>query len=345
MQGVATLSQRVSFRLSVACATTLVFAWLAQAQSLDDVHVTPHRKLTTQPSTMDVAPIRGLPTLEPHIKPLLVDVDLVLIPVTVTDGMNRPVTTLQKQNFALYEGGKPQNIQYFFEDEEPLSVAVLVDVSKSMSDKIEIERTALKDFFNNANPQDEYSVITFSDRPRLLGSPSTSIDEIQRQLMLAEPGGPTAMLDAIYLAEAQLRRARYKRKAIIIFSDGGDNVSHYTQREVKALVREGDIDVYAIGLFETTFVFGSFEEKLGSQWLRGITDATGGHTITVEKRDKVPEAAASISREMRSRYVLGYRPSLGGNGKWRKIEVRVTSAAAEKPVRAYYKNGYISPEK
>jgi len=276
--------------------------------------------------------------------PFRVDVDLVLVPVIVTDAMNRPVTALQKQDFALYEGEKLQEIRYFFANDEPLSIAVLLDVSKSMSNKIDTEREALEDFFNNANPEDEYFAITFSDRPRLVASATGSIEDIQRHLTLAEPSGPTAMLDAIYLAEDQLRTAKYKRRAIVIFSDGGDNVSHHSHREIKGLVRERDVEVYAIGLFEPA-PLGSVEEKLGKIWLSQITDCTGGRTVAIQKREKVPEAAAEVSRELRSQYVLGYRPTLARNGKWRKIKVRVASPSADRPLRASYKQGYISLEK
>jgi Ca-activated chloride channel family protein len=342
---VLSLSQRVALRFSFACVAFLMFAWFAQAQSsLDDVHVEPRQKANTEVSPGDGAMPRGLPSLETRAKPLRVDVDLVLVPVTVTDAMNRPVIALRKQDFKLYEGEKLQEIRYFFQEEEPLSIAVLLDVSKSMSDKIATEREALQDFFNNANPEDEYFEITFSDRPRLVASSTNSIEELQRPLTLAEPEGPTAMLDAIYLAEAQLRTAKYKRRAIVIFSDGGDNVSRHSHKEIRGLVRERDVEVYAIGLFEAA-PFGSVEEKLGKLWLSQITDCTGGRTVAIQKREKVPEAAAAVSREIRSQYVLGYHPSNSRDGKWRKIKIRVASATDPQPLRASYRQGYISLEK
>jgi Ca-activated chloride channel homolog len=339
----------VSQSLSRACLAVLVFASLGHGQSVDDVHIAPRQKPSTDTPVVNVVvPIPGVPALTTHTKPIRSDVDLVLVPVTVTDAMNRPVITLKKQDFELYEGNKPQEVRYFFHDEAPLSVAVLLDVSRSMRDKIETERAALEAFFNNAHPQDEYFAFTFSDRPRLLATSTSSIDEIQHKLLSIEPGGPTAMLDAIYLAEAQLRTAKYKRRAIVIFSDGGDNVSHYSHREIRDLVREVDVEVYAIGLFENSLLetsfFGSLEEKLGKKWLSEITDATGGRTVTVGNRDKVPEAAASISREIRNQYVLGYRPALRGDGKWRKIKVRVAASTPEQPVHAFYKTGYISSQ-
>jgi Ca-activated chloride channel family protein len=331
-------------RLSFACIVLLVLASLVTAQSSDRVNLEPRPNPNSEVPAGDAAPGENLPSLGSRSRPLRVDVDLVLVPVTVTDATNRPVTSLQKKDFRLYEGEQPQEIRYFFEDEEPLSIAVLLDVSKSMGDKIRTEREALENFFNNANPQDEYFVITFSDRPRLVADATNSLEEMQRPLMLAEPAGPTAMLDAIYLAESHLRTAKYKRRAIVIFSDGGDNVSHHSHKEIRGLVRERDVEIYAIGLFEPA-PFGTIEEKLGKIWLSQITDCTGGRTVAIQQRERVPEAAAEVSREIRSQYVLGYHPSLRRDGKWRKIKIRVASTTAKQPLRASYKQGYISLEK
>jgi Ca-activated chloride channel family protein len=261
--------------------------------------------------------------------------------VTVTDAMERPVMALTKQDFALYENSKLQDIRYFSEETAPASIALLVDVSKSMTDKIDTERAAIVEFFKNADPQDEYFAITFSDRPRLVASSTQSIDEIETKLSSVEPGGPTAMLDAVYMAQAELRSARYKRKAILVISDGGDNVSRYTLREIKHLSQESDVQIYAIGLFET-FFFNTLEERLGKKWLREITDATGGRTITVDNRVKLPQVAAELSREIRNEYMLGYRPVRPVPNRWQKVKVRVTSSSGEHPLRAYYKQGYLA---
>jgi Ca-activated chloride channel family protein len=270
-------------------------------------------------------------------------VDLVLVPVTVSDALERPVMNLSKQDFALFEDDKQKEIRYFSTESEPVSVAILLDVSKSMSDKVDAERAAVVEFFRNANPQDEYFAITFSDRPRLVADATQSLEDIETKLETVEPGGATAMLDAVYLAENELRFARYRRKAILIISDGGDNASRYNLREIKPLVRESDVQIYAIGLFET-FFFNTLEERLGKKWLREITDPTGGRTVTVDDRKLLPEAAAEISREMRNQYVLGYQLTTAAPARWRKIRVQVTSASGERPLRAYYKRGYLTEE-
>lgn len=327
--------------LSCLCVTFILSSAAAQAQSTEDVHIVPragqdqHGPTTDLPKTNDSAP-------QAHIRPIRVDVDLVLVPVAVTDAMNRPVVNLTKRDFALYEAERAQEIRYFMADDGPISIAVLFDVSRSMTDKIETERAAIHEFFQNANPEDEYFGIAFSNRPRFLVGPTQSTDEVEDKLTSIEPSGTTAMLDAICLAESYLRSARYQRKAIVIISDGGDNASRYTLRETKKLIEESDTQIYAIGLFET-LLFNSLEEKLGKKWLSEITDRTGGRTLTVQDRAKLPEAAAVISREIRNQYILGYRPTIG-NGKWRQIKVKVTSLP-ERPLQAYYKRGYYSAER
>jgi Ca-activated chloride channel homolog len=330
---------KTPFHVTIASAILLFFSVASLAQSTDDADVVSRSpaqidELNSSPHTSGLA-------LASESQPLHINVDVVLVPVTVTNEKNRSITNLDRADFVLFERNKRQEIRYFSVEDAPLSIAVLFDVSKSMTDKVVTERAALVEFFKSANPQDEYFAIAFSDRPRMLAESTQSIDLLETKLLSVEPGGPTAMLDAISLAEVKLRHARYQRKAIVIFSDGGDNVSHYTLREIKQLVQESDAQVYAVGLFETFFI-GSLEEKLGKMWLSDITDRSGGRTLTVDNRSKVPQAAAEISREMRTQYVLGYRPDDIKSRGWRKIRITVTEPLTRRSLRANYKKGYLA---
>jgi Ca-activated chloride channel family protein len=282
------------------------------------------------------------------LKHLRVDVDLVLVPATVTDRMNRPVMDLQKQNFGVFEDDERQQIRYFAAEDEPLSIGLILDVSGSMSNKIDTVRAAVAEFFKNANPQDDYFVISLASQPQLIADTTESLDDIERKLALVIPAGDTSLLDAIYLGAAKLHSARYQRRALLVISDGGDNHSHYTARETKSLVQESDVLVYAIGVFDNVPVpvLKTLDEKLGQRLLVNITEASGGRTISVDSREKVPDIAAVISRELRQRYVIGYKSSNAAHdGKWRKIKLRVTGQAHETQLHAYYKRGYIAPEK
>jgi Ca-activated chloride channel family protein len=330
------------------------FAWLnalaipyAQSQSTDQPHIVPRKPAApvSPPSTSE--PLDGDAALNVQMRHLRVGVNLVLVPVAVTDAASRPITNLQKSDFTVYEGNEKQEIQSFSVEPDPISVGVILDVSKSMSNKINTEREAVSEFFKNANPQDDYFVITLSDRPRLVADTTQSLDEIEEKLSYVIPDGNTALLDGIYVGVNKLRTARYKRRALLVISDGGDNHSHYNAKETKSLVQEADVLVYSIGLIDNmpVPVFKTIEEKLGKRLLTEITDATGGRTIVADNRTKVADIAATISRELREQYVLGYRPSNGlHDGKWRKIKVRVTASTGDPTLRAYYKRGYYAPE-
>ena len=275
-------------------------------------------------------------------EPLRVSVDLVVIPVTVTDPLNRPQTNLSRENFTIFEGDEPQQIRYFSAEDSPISVGLLLDVSGSMRDKIDTERAAVEQFFRNANPEDDYFVITFNNRPRVLSDVTQSTAGIQTELGLVEPTGSTALLDAVYLGESKLRNARYSRRALVIISDGGDNASRYSFREIKDLVAESDAMVYAIGIFGSS-PFKAFEEVMGERWLRGMTDVTGGRTTAIKNINELPEQCARLSRELRSQYMLGYRPNdRGTDGKWRKVKITVTNPPENDQLQSHYRKGYYA---
>jgi Ca-activated chloride channel family protein len=332
-------NQLKNIHKSIGCAL-LICSVAAFGQSDADVHIVPQKK---QMDTRSIADTVRPPGVNSPGSAFRTKVDLVLVPVSVNDSLQEPVLTLKQNDFAVFDEHEQQEIRYFSHEDAPVSVALLFDVSKSMTDKIDTERAALREFFKYANPQDEYIGITFSNRPRVLADASESVDEIEQQLTAVQPGGATALLDAVYLAVAELRSARYDRKAIVIISDGGDNASRYTLWEIKKLVQESDVQIYAVGLFET-FFFNTLEERLGKKWLREITDATGGHTVTVEDREQLPQATAEISRLIRSQYILGYRAPTAPKSRWRKIKVKVSASSFEHPLHVHYKAGYITGE-
>ena len=285
----------------------------------------------------------AMPLYDAHPRSVQVNVNLVLVPVSVTDDLHRPVMGLEQRNFELFEGQQAQQIRYFYQEDAPISVALVLDVSGSMGKKMDLLREAVNQFFANANPQDDYTVVTVSDRPEVLLRGSRSIEEVQTTLAGVKPAGWTALLDSVRLAAMALKTARYSRRAILIVSDGMDNVSRHHWKEVAGLVEESDLDAYAIGVMnEALPFFGFFEERIDKRLLKRITDVTGGRTLVVEHPSDIPDATATLSQEMRSQYVLGYRPNDGAHDRrWRKIQVKVK--AGEANLRASYKKAYFTP--
>ncbi len=330
--------------LAALAAFLLVIAAkpVAAQSSLDnDVHIRPE---TTQPKE---APVRSAsvtmdPSLGPLSRPMKVDVNLVLVPVTVTDPMNRLVTGLDKENFTIYEGKDEQVIRDFSSEDAPVSLGVIFDMSGSMGTKIERAREAAVEFFKTANPQDEFFMITFSDRPEQVSDFTSSVDDIEQKLVYTIPKGRTALLDAIYLGVNKMRQAKYPKKALLIISDGGDNHSRYTESEIKSMVRESDVMIYAIGIYD--HYFPTEEEKLGPELLSDVTDITGGRAFTVDNPNDLADVATKIGIELRNQYVIGYRPNNPGHdGKWRKIRVKLNPPRGLPPLRIYAKTGYYTP--
>lgn len=322
----------------VAAIVLLLAASRVWPQSPGATEAVPRPAYAAQGTQSETIHIGSTPKLDAHVNPLRVNVDLALISVAVTDDMNHAVTGLNKEAFTLFENGIEQEIQQFSREDGPISVGLILDFSKSMSNKMEAERAAVEAFFENANPEDDYFVVTVSSRPQMIADRTQSIHSIQSALGELTAAGSTALLDAIYLGADQMRHARYPRHALLIISDGGDNHSRYKLKDVKATIQESDIQAYAIGLFDTT-LFKTYEEFMGKKWLGQITDATGGRTVTVDNLAGLPDAAAGISWELRNQYVLGYRPrSPERSDEQRKIKVEVTGRASfSGALHAYYR--------
>jgi Ca-activated chloride channel family protein len=271
-----------------------------------------------------------------------VDVDMVLVPVTITDPMNRLVTGLEKDNFQLFEGNTAQDIKSFSSEDAPVSLGVIFDSSGSMSSKMDRAKDAVMEFFKTANPQDEFFMITFSDEPEEVTDFTSSVDEIQNKLVFAVPRRRTALLDAIYMGVTKMRQAKFPKKALLIISDGGDNHSRYTENEIKSLVKEADVMIYAIGIYDRFFP--TTEERLGPELLSEITELTGGRAFTIDNPNDLGDVATKIGVELRNQYVLGYKPNkIARDGKWRKIRVKLLPPKGLPPLRVYARTGYYAP--
>jgi Ca-activated chloride channel homolog len=308
---------------------------------VNDVHVQP-READKPPETPKPELVSNTTDLSARVRPLKVDVDLVLVPVTITDPMNRLVTGLDKVNFQLFEGNSAQEIRTFSSEDAPVSLGVIFDSSGSMASKMDRAKDAVIEFFKTANPQDEFFMITFNDEPEAVSDFTNSVDEIQNKLVFAVPRRRTALLDAIYMGISKMRQAKYPKKALLIISDGGDNHSRYTEGEIKSLVKEADVMIYAIGIYDR--YASAMEERLGPQLLSDITELTGGRAFTIDNPNDLGDVATKIGVELRNQYVLGYRPTkVVRDGKWRKIKVKLMPPKGLPPLRVYARTGYYAP--
>ena len=318
----------------------------AQDDQLNKVHVPPpttSAPVTAEPAGAEAPAATGPDALKIHPgSRIRLNVDMVLVPVTVTDPMNRLVTGLEQEDFQIYENSGQQKISSFASEDAPVSIGIIFDLSGSMSSKLIRARQSILQFIKTANPQDEFFVIGFNDRPELIEDFTNSVEDIQARLATVRSGHRTALLDAIYYGVAKMKDARHERKALLVVSDGGDNRSRYTEGEVRSQVRESDVEIYSIGIFDPYAA--TPEERTGPQLLNDLSEETGGRLFRVDDIAEMGDIAEKISTELRNQYMIGYRPKdLTRDGKWRKVKVKVNPPAGLPPLTVHARTGYYAP--
>ncbi len=272
--------------------------------------------------------------------------DLVLIPVTVTDTLNRFVLGLEKKDFRLLEDGVEQDLALFSGEDAPLSVGLLFDASGSMDYKLPTSRDAATQLLNTLNKDDEAFLVEFADAAKVSIEFTHHAEEIQSALKSVQAGGLTAMLDAIETGLLEMKKAKNSRKAIVMISDGGDNRSHYTAAQIESLVREADVQIYAMGVFEPVLSFGLTPEEIsGPRLLSEIATQTGGRAFAATASGDMPSVATRIAVELRNQYVLGYyTKNKTRDGKYRKVEVKVLEPPGlGSSLKVHWRLGYYAP--
>lgn len=341
---------RLLLRHMAVCGLLAIFCLVrtsAQDDELNNVHVQPPSASTpvstAEPTGAEAAPESGASALKIHPGSFIrMNVDMVLVPVTVTDPMNRLVTGLEQEDFQLFENNGPQKIRSFASEDAPVSIGIIFDLSGSMSSKLVRARESILQFIKTANPQDEFFIIGFNDRPELIEDFTSSVEDLQARLATVQSGHRTALLDAIYYGVAKMKDARHERRALLVVSDGGDNRSRYTEGEVRAKVRESDVEIFSIGIFDANAP--TPEERSGPQLLDSLSMDSGGRLYQVDDIDEMGDIAEKISTELRNQYVIGYRPSdLARDGKWRKVKVKINPPPGLPPLTVYARTGYYAP--
>ncbi|MGD0776182.1 MAG: VWA domain-containing protein [Candidatus Solibacter sp.] len=312
-------------RLAGAAGLTI---WLAGAMAGQQVKIEPRAK---------PAPKVESSKRTPNIR---VDTTLILVPVSVNDPLNRPVSGLEKENFRVFEDKVPQPITQFAMDDEPVAVGLVFDTSGSMGEKLTRSRMAATQFFRIANPEDEFFLVEFDDSPRLRVPLTSDTGTIENELIFSRSHGSTALLDAVYMALHEMKRSKKNKKALLIISDGGDNHSRYSQKEVTAVVRESDVLIYSIGVFGG----GTTPEEAGGAGLLGkISEQTGGRLFEANPVE-LPDIAKKIGIELRNRYILGYSPqNQARDGKYHHITVQVVPPRGLPKLSAHWRLGYNAP--
>ena len=322
------MGRKESIILAVACALialpVVMAAYAGQSQKPPDTAV-------DKPQT---------PPKNPTLK---VDVDLVLVNATVTDPQNRYVTGLEKEHFQIWEDKLEQKIEYFSAEDVPISLGVIFDVSGSMKDKISTARDAAVTFLKTGNPEDEYFLVEFANRPEVAEDFTTDVTRLQNRLIFTPAKGMTAMYDSVYLGLEKLKEGNNPKKALLLITDGEDNRSRYTFSNVKDFVKEQDVQIYGIGIVD------DFNSQLGSghtgrAMVEELSDLTGGRAFFPDSVYDLEDICTKIAVELKNQYVIGYSSTNAAkDGKWRKLRLKINPPKGLPHLNVRSKSGYYAP--
>ncbi len=260
--------------------------------------------------------------IEPE-KPVIVHSDLITLTVTVTDTYGRFVTGLGKNAFTIFDEKTPQEITYFSDEDAPVSLGVIFDVSGSMSgDKIMRAREALQRFIETRLTRDEYFLIGFNNRAQLLLDRTRDSDALLNKLTFIQTKGQTALYDAAYLGVERVTRGTHQKRAVLLISDGQDNSSRYTFNELRRLLKETDVIIYAVGIVSSHD--DSSLGYTGRSILEELAGVSGGKAFFPSTSAEMNDTFERIALELRTQYSIGYRPTnFANDGKWHKIKIKV----------------------
>jgi Ca-activated chloride channel family protein len=276
-------------------------------------------------------------------KPISVTTDLVTLTLTVTDNFARYVSGLSKKDFTVIDNDKEQELTFFSDQDAPVSVGVIFDVSGSMSkDKILKARNALERFINTSHPSDEYFLIAFNTRAQLLLDRTRDGNAVLDKLSLVQPKNNTALYDAVYLGAERVTRGTHQKKALLIISDGQDNSSRYSFGEVRRLLKESDVTIYSVGILGGGDA-GSSLGMQGQSFLDELSGVTGGKAFYPSSNVEMDEIFERIALELRHQYSVGYIPKdFAPDGKWRKVKVKVKPPRGMPRLTVRSRDGYYA---
>ena len=308
---------------------------------------------TTKPSTPDSNPQRNSSLLETQQqKPgtevddktkIIINADLISFTVTVTDIYGRFVSGLGKNAFSIFDDKRQQEITNFSDDDSPVSVGVLFDVSGSMSgEKVKRAREALAHFIQTSHDRDEYFLIAFNSRAQLLMDRTRDGNAVLDKLMFVQTRNNTALYDACYLGVERVQRGTHPKRALLLISDGQDNNSRYTFNELRRVLKESDVVLYAIGILGGGDV-GSSLGMEGQGILDELAGVSGGKAFYPRTAAEMDDIFEQIALELRHQYSIGYRPpNFANDGKWHHIKVRITPPRGLPRLFVRSKEGYFA---
>jgi Ca-activated chloride channel family protein len=291
---------------------------------------------SAQPATSTALSLRQEPDSKhapqnPQDK-IVLNTKLVNMTVSVNDKLGRFVAGLTKEDFEIFDDKIKQDIVFFSDDDAPISLGLVYDVSGSMGNFSSRSLTMLRHFFENSHREDEFYVYAFNNRVQLVQDFTSLPEAVLNRVTFIKAKGSTALFDATYAAVEKVREGRHHKKVILIFSDGEENSSRYSGRELQNLLRENDVQIYAIGMSEISN---------GAGTLKFLAEPTGGQALFPFDYASAEVVYTRLALMLRRQYVIGFYPSNVTSGTaWHKLYVQIKAPKQLGRLKLSYKNGY-----
>ena len=308
----------------------------------------PKASAQDQPSSGNKADVNasdGLPEYRIGVK-----VDLVMLYASVIDKNNHFVSGLEQNRFRVIEDGVEQKIESFTREEVPVSMGIVLDLSGSMRGKIEQVNRAALAFLKASNPGDEFFLIGFNDDVELLQDYTNDIDEAGDALENIVVAGKTHLYDAVYLGVEKAQAGAKSKKALVVITDGNDDTSYYSLKELIAKIRESDVQVFCVGLLDDLPNKGIFsrwsnsEAKKYQDALVSISEQTGGNAFFPRDASEIRGVVDEIARDLRGQYNIGYYSSNPArDGAYRIVKIELTDKKSG-DMKIRHRRGYFAPE-
>jgi len=296
----------------------------------------------TSPATDQAVPPNGAQSPDTGDNGVFVfkkQVEEVVLHATVVDNKQHIVTNLDKGNFTVFEGGRPQTITSFRHEDIPVAMCIVVDNSGSMREKRQKVNAAAVNLVRASNPNDEVCIVNFNDEYYLDQDFTANINKLKEGLEKIETRGGTALYDAVVASATHLKEnAKLEKKVIFVVTDGDDNESSETlDQAVRSLQSENGPTVYAIGILE-----GEEHVRHAKRALQVMCERTGGIAFLPKTLDEVDAISRSVAHDIRSQYTIGYKPSTPrSQGGYREVKVDARSEKHEK-LTVRTKSGYYA---
>ena len=337
---------------AISCLLTflVIFYSSGWARGQDKTPQKPNGQRAGDPASQPTAPSSGSSISGQQKSPIeiekgvvITNTDLITFTVTVTDTYGRYVSGLGKNAFTVLDEKKPQEITFFSDDDAPVSVGVIFDVSGSMSgDKIKRARDALSKFIQTSHNSDEYFLIAFNSRAQLLLDKTRDGNAVLDKLTFVQTRNNTALYDACYLGVEKVQRGAHPKRALLLISDGQDNNSRYTFNELRRLLKESDVTLYGVGILSGSDA-GSQMGMDGQGILDELASVSGGKAFFPRSNAEMDDIFEQIALELRHQYSIGYKPvNFSNDGRWHKIKVKVTPPRGLPRLFVRSKEGYYA---